>query len=478
MPREVLLIGGLTVLAAIVRFVALGTQSYWYDESLTVHLLRWPFGDMLARIPRSGAEPPLYFLLAWFWTRAFGLGEAGLRSLSAVFGTLTVPVAYLAARELIGRRGAVIIGLFAAFSPALVWYSQEARSYALMTLLCALSFLFFTRALRRPSRREPALWALASALALTAHYFAIFLVAPEAAWLLLRATERRRAAWAVGALALAGAALAPLALYQRTHGGVEWIGRIPLGPRLTDTGSFFVVGPVSPLSTTPVAVGAVLVLAGALGLVLGGRQDARVRRGVLLAFALGAAVIVIPLVIRLAGSDFFLGRNLLAAWLPLSIVLAAALALPRAGRVGLAVVAVTCAGFVAIDAHIAGTVEAQRDDWRTVGRILGPAREARVIEVAPAWQTSTLILYTSRLVAMPPTARVAEVDTVLFTGARAYNEPVRVEPPGRPFRRVGTINHQHMVVTRYRASRPTLLRARRLIGTGNNTSYPFLQAVP
>ena len=48
---------------------------------------------MLHAVKVSESNPPLYYVLAWGWAKAFGTGEVGLRSLSALFGAATVPVA-------------------------------------------------------------------------------------------------------------------------------------------------------------------------------------------------------------------------------------------------------------------------------------------------------------------------------------------------------------------------------------------------
>src|SRR5690242_5921335 len=65
-------------------------------------------------------------------------GEAGLRSLSALAGVATVPVAYVAARTLVCARVGVIAAALTACNPLLIWYSQDARSYSLLVLLTAL----------------------------------------------------------------------------------------------------------------------------------------------------------------------------------------------------------------------------------------------------------------------------------------------------------------------------------------------------
>src|SRR5215210_231163 len=215
MPR-VIALAALTALAAVLRFATLDAQSFWFDEAVTVHLLQLDLGGMLERISETESTPPLYYLLARLWSKAFGLGEVGLRSLSALLGTATVPLAYLAVRELCSRRVGLAVAALAAVSPVLVWYSQEARAYALVVLLSAISLWAFARLLREPSWRSAAVWALASALALLSHYFAVFLVLPEAVWLAAATAPRRRALPAIAAVALVALAELPLALHQKS----------------------------------------------------------------------------------------------------------------------------------------------------------------------------------------------------------------------------------------------------------------------
>jgi uncharacterized membrane protein len=88
--------------AAALRFATLDAQSLWYDESVTAQLMSPRLGGMLHALPDSESTPPLYYVLAWLWTQLFGTGEAGLRSLSALLGTATVPVVWALGRRLGG----------------------------------------------------------------------------------------------------------------------------------------------------------------------------------------------------------------------------------------------------------------------------------------------------------------------------------------------------------------------------------------
>jgi mannosyltransferase len=138
-------LAGLTVLGAALRFAFLDAKGFWEDEAVTLLLVRMDFGEMLSSLPDFERTPPLYYALAWAWAKLFGEGEVGMRSLSALLGTATIPVAFRAARELVTPRTALVAAALVAVNPILVWYSQEARSYALLVLLAALSLLYFAR---------------------------------------------------------------------------------------------------------------------------------------------------------------------------------------------------------------------------------------------------------------------------------------------------------------------------------------------
>jgi len=203
--RQLWALAAITAAAAFVRFWALGHQSYDVDEAVTaLRVIHPSLGATMHAVFRGERTPPLYYLLAWGWSRAFGTHEVGLRSLSALLGTLTVPAAYLAARELASRRAGLIAAAFVAMNPYLIWYSQEARAYALYVLVSACGLYLFARALRHPTPRSLALWALASVLSLCSYYFAVFLIIPEGLWLLRSTRPRRRAIGAIAGTAIAG----------------------------------------------------------------------------------------------------------------------------------------------------------------------------------------------------------------------------------------------------------------------------------
>jgi mannosyltransferase len=381
--RAFWIVAGLTVLAAALRFATLGVQSYHHDEIVTAsRVLRDGFWHAMDAVGFSESAPPLYYMLAWAWTQVTGTGEVGLRSLSALVGVATVPVAYLLGVELRGRRAGIATAALVAVNPMLLWYSQEARGYALFSLLTAVAALYFVRALDRGRRADLTGWGIASALALATHYFAIFPLALEGAWLLRRHGRAViRGLWIVAA---AGLLLAPLALHQMSLGHAEWIGDHGLGHRLWAAGVTFVLGETGEVIARPERLlPAVVPLAAMLAtlVLLAARGERRERHGAGRMLAIAAVTVVAPLALALLvpGRDYVLARNLLPALVPLLAAVAVGATLRRARRAGALLVGILIAYSLAFAVWASASPSLQRPDWEAVAAKLGEPRAPRAI---------------------------------------------------------------------------------------------------
>jgi mannosyltransferase len=373
--RTFWIVAGLTALGAVLRFATLGVQSYHHDEIVTAsRVLRVGFGHAMDAVGFSESAPPLYYALAWIWTQIAGTGPWGLRSLSALAGVATIPVAYLVGRELRGVRTGYLVAALVAVNPMLIWYSQEARAYALMAFFCALSLLYCVRALRDGQRRDFTLWGVWSALALATHYFAFFPLAAEAILLL-----RRRGRAALAGLWIAGLAallLAPLVIHQTSYGHAEWIGKFSLGHRLGETAITFMVGETGDIigrveQPEPALLPLALVLIGfALLWARGSREE---KRAAAVPLAVGGFTIGIPLLLAIVSTskDFVLARNLLPALVPLLLAAAIAFTVARARRLGAALAALLVAYSLVFSVWVNFDPKLQKPDWKAVADHLG-----------------------------------------------------------------------------------------------------------
>jgi mannosyltransferase len=465
---ETWLVGGLVALGAALRFATLGAQSYWFDEAQAAHELHLSLGSMLSSMVDVETAPPLYFVLGWIWAQLFGAGEVALRSFSALAGTALIPIGYLCGRELVSRRAGLLTAAFLAVSPFMIWYSQEAREYMLLAVFCGASLLFFTRAWRDPSGRNIAWWTLFSVLALLTHYFAGFLVAAEALWLLYAARNRAM----LIALAVVGAvelALIPLLVGHATASLLGFITGTHLSTRVQEVPVAFALG--QPFETSLLRYGligaAVLAACAIVLLIVGGEEDEL--RGVAVVGSLAAVVLLVPLGLALIGTDYYIDRALIPAWLPLAIVVAGACTTRRLRVPGAALAAIVLALFAYGLIRIESDAHYQRPAWREVAQALGPARSPRAIVVYDGFATDPLGVYLHGVPWTEPTGPVSvgEVDVV---GYRWQTMPA-VLPAN--VRLIGTRTVNGYLVARFsiaggwRATREQIgLRGDRLLGPG------------
>jgi len=401
----------LVMLAAALRLSTLDLQSFWYDEAFTpVHVLHASLGATLRAIVHSENTPPLWYLIEWLDARLLGTGEVALRLPSALAGIATVPVAWAIGSELGSRRTAIVAATLVAVNPLFVWYSQEARAYALFVLMAALTMLCFLWAEREPTRARMAAFALSGSLALLTHYFALFLLIPMVLWLARERITRRAALPAIGVLAIVGGALLPLISAQGGH-GTQWIGRWALSSRLEAIPQYYLTG----YSGAPLGHGVELLVAlpiltglgfglwrildrspgsparltlesdrppgafptGARPRVCADRGGAA--RGAQIALLIAAGGILIPILLALFGADYLAPRNLVAAMIPVTALIAVVFAAPPAGRVPTALAATTAVAFLALSVDVDLSPRLQRGNWRAVARALRGQAGERVI---------------------------------------------------------------------------------------------------
>ncbi|MFF5225084.1 glycosyltransferase family 39 protein [Dactylosporangium sp. NPDC000521] len=173
-PRSLRVPAALAVIVAVgalLRVVPL--RSVWLDEAISIGQARLPYLTMLHDLRSADVHPPLWGSVLWLDIRLFGDGPLAVRIPSLVIGTLSIPLVYLAARELYDRRAGVAAALLIAVSPVAVWYSAEARMYAFYIFWSLLAVLGQARAIRRGGWLDWGLFAVASAGLVYTHYFSL-----------------------------------------------------------------------------------------------------------------------------------------------------------------------------------------------------------------------------------------------------------------------------------------------------------------
>jgi hypothetical protein len=166
-----------TIVGGTLRFVAIGQQSFWYDEAVVdVIAARASYSDIFTGRDRDNGNPPLHFLVGKLATDCFGTDEAHHRFLPAVFGTLLIPLISLLGARLHSRQAGAVAGWLLAVSPLQIEVSDEARVYSFLHLITTLNTLLFVRWLTSRSWSDGLPYAAGTAVACYSHYYIVFVI--------------------------------------------------------------------------------------------------------------------------------------------------------------------------------------------------------------------------------------------------------------------------------------------------------------
>jgi mannosyltransferase len=185
------------VVAAALRIYMLGARSIWVDEGVSIGIARLPWKAFEIVVTRREGNMTLYYLLLRAWI-LLGDSEAWIRALSMIAGVAAVAGVYFIGRRLFSTSVACIASGILALNAYHIQYSQEARSYALLTFALTITTLLMLRCVDSPTWRNWTLFGIASGLCAYLHFFAVFLTAAQILALVLW----RRRALRTGPLAL------------------------------------------------------------------------------------------------------------------------------------------------------------------------------------------------------------------------------------------------------------------------------------
>lgn len=237
----------------LLRTIALGTESFSFDEIIQFQNSKLPLGQFLVQRWLQ-VDPPLNDVIAYIWQallHAFApAGEAEelfVRIPVFVFGVLTIPAIASAAKLAFGPPAGAIAAWLIAVNPYHIRYSQEARMYALAGLLASLAMLYLVKTLRPQARARDAVFLMIFLVLLfLTHYIALLALCAIALTAFILYLRRRKTTnppakysfyGSAGALVLAIIFLLPHAYRYISGTGArsnrEWIAQAG-PPPLTD----------------------------------------------------------------------------------------------------------------------------------------------------------------------------------------------------------------------------------------------------
>jgi mannosyltransferase len=163
------------------------TRGFWGDEAWTAGISRLPIEEIIT-ITGQDFHPPLYYFIVHFLGGLFDYKEVPIRLISTAFFLLVPLVSYHLIKLFKQSKHTALLGsLLILFSPILLTYAFEARSYGLLAFESAVSALIFWHA--KDEKKGQYLWRILyfviGGLMIYTHYYAWFILASHAVYLLL-----------------------------------------------------------------------------------------------------------------------------------------------------------------------------------------------------------------------------------------------------------------------------------------------------
>jgi uncharacterized membrane protein len=394
-------LAGIVLAGAWLRLTGLNRQSLWFDELDVVVRAQRPFDEVLRTFTTAGENGPVYNVLLALWIRIAGISEIALRFPSAVAGTLAIPLLYVLARRLAGSQTALLAAGLLAISPYHVWYSQEAKMYALIVLLALLSSLLFVEALER---NRPIWWAayvVATTMMFYSHVVSVLVFVAQSLYAVLarRNWRGRERSWliAAGLLTLPYIPIALWALDVVSGRAYAWqpdvglwqMTRI-LATRLTVLRADTVVEDRGALLYAVLALGGIAALAA---------RRARQRYWLLVT----SLAVMPPLGLYLASlrQSVFQDRYAIVALPAWLLLVAAALAWLMRGRaswpLGAAAVFLLLAFAWGPLRDVNRSTAAQKEDWRSAyAEVADRSQPGDVYVIIPGYMTTALQYFNQR----------------------------------------------------------------------------------
>ncbi len=183
----------LTILGSVLRVANMG-YSFNGDDFIIVQNMRESLSSVFSLVVGSPYNPLYYILLHLWLSLVNSTGEIAVRTLSMVFGILSIPMMYLVGRRLFEFKISFLAALLLALSPFHIEQASQPKPNTLFVLLVLGALYFFLRWRENGKRLALIGFILVSILGLYTHYhFFFILFVIDAFWLVtwLRSPDRR-----------------------------------------------------------------------------------------------------------------------------------------------------------------------------------------------------------------------------------------------------------------------------------------------
>jgi mannosyltransferase len=191
LPGSWLIFAIILLVGLFLRLYQISAQPFWFDEIGVAEVATQPnVGSVVRTTAWHVMAMPLDYIVRWLFAQV-SASDGFLRLPSAIFGTLTLPVAYLLFRRLSNARVALLAVFLLAISPIHIDRSQELRFYASMILFYLLSTHLLLIAVETGRRADWLRFVAAAAVGLFFHVYVLIALVHGAVFLAVQWLQKR-----------------------------------------------------------------------------------------------------------------------------------------------------------------------------------------------------------------------------------------------------------------------------------------------
>ena len=224
---------GFFIVGAILRLWDITEHSYWIDELYSA-ARAIPEKDLLD-VYYWGPEPhpPAHYILLWISYNLFGYHEIVGKLISAIAGTLCIPAIYFLGKTMFSKGVGFNAAILLTITPALIYYSQEARAYELLVLFSILSSYFFLLIQDKRTYFYTFLYLISSIFLINLHFYGIWIFAAQVIFIsisLCRSLNKKDMIFYLFTSSIIFASYIPLIsqMIQAASNGITWIQGIEI----------------------------------------------------------------------------------------------------------------------------------------------------------------------------------------------------------------------------------------------------------